>query len=53
VVETKKKSLSAHNSNIWCKIVDAFQTSTIAAVTDYKLKHLVELFGLSGDLLGA
>jgi len=53
VVETKKKSLSAHNSNIWCKIVDAFQTSAIAAVTDYKLKHLVELFGLSGDLLGA
>jgi len=35
----------------WCNIVDAFQTSAIAAITDYKLKRLVELFGLSGDLL--
>jgi hypothetical protein len=35
----------------WCRIVDAFQTSAIAADNDYKLKHLVKVFGLSGDLL--
>jgi hypothetical protein len=53
IVETKKKSLSAHNSNIWCKIVDAFQTSAISATNDYKLKHLAEVFQLSGNLLDA
>ena len=51
IVETKKKSLSAHNSDIWCRIVDALQTSAIDAQDDYKLKHLVEVFGLSGILL--
>jgi hypothetical protein len=35
----------------WCKIVDAFQTSAINSVNDYKLKHLAEAFGLLGELL--
>lgn len=48
IVEAKKKSLSAHNSNIWCNIVDAFQTS---ATNDYKLKDLMKIFSLSGELL--
>jgi hypothetical protein len=26
VVETKKKSLAAHNSNIWCPLVDVLKT---------------------------
>ncbi len=51
IFETKKKSLSAHNSNIWCKIVDAFQTSVLEAVNDQKLKNLVSLFNLSADLI--
>jgi site-specific DNA recombinase len=38
------------NAN-WCSIVDALQTSALAAVNDYRLKHLVEVFGLSGDLI--
>jgi hypothetical protein len=50
VVETKKKSLAAHNSNIWCSIVDALQTSAIKATNEYKLKHLVKIFSLSGEL---
>lgn len=36
---------------MWCKIVDAFQTSAINAHNDYKLKHLVQVFNLSGELL--
>ena len=51
IIETKKKSLVGSESNIWCKIVDAFQTSAIEAQDDYKLKHLVEMFGLSGNLI--
>lgn len=39
-----------YNEN-WCKIVDAFQTSAINAHDDYKLKHLVDVFKLSGDLI--
>ena len=31
----------------------ALQTSAIGAVDDYKLKNLVEVFELSGDLLNA
>jgi len=53
IVETKKKALSGSNSKIWCKIVDAFQTSAISATNDYKLKHLAEVFQLSGNLLDA
>lgn len=53
IVEAKKKSLSGSNSNIWCGIVDAFQTSAINATNDYKLKHLVEQFNLSGELFNA
>ena len=53
IVETKKKSLAAHNSNIWCNIVDVFQTATVDATEDYRLKHLVEQFSLSGKLLDA
>ena len=37
----------------WCSIVDVFQTSAITAQEDYKLKHLVEQFSLSGSLLDA
>ncbi len=33
------------------RIVDAFQTSAIEAVSDQKLKNLVSLFNLSGELL--
>ena len=51
VVETKKKSLAAHNSNIWCRIVDVFQTAAIDAQEDYKLKHLAEQFQLSDNLV--
>jgi len=51
IFETKKKSLSAHNSNIWCSIVDVFQKSAIEANNDYKLKNLAELFQLSDSLL--
>lgn len=51
IVEARKKSLSARNSEIWCGLVDAFQTSSIAAIDNYKLKHLVKIFGLSGELL--
>lgn len=35
----------------WCRISDAFQTSAIEAIDDYKLKNLVELFNLSDSLL--
>ena len=51
VVETKKKSLAAHNSNIWCSIVDAFQTSAIEQTNNPKLNSLVSLFNLSDTLL--
>lgn len=51
VVETKKKTLSGHNSNIWCNIVDAFQTSAVESVNDTKLQSLVKLFNLSDKLL--
>jgi hypothetical protein len=30
-----------------------FLTSTLDVANDYKLKHLVEVFGLSGNLLDA
>jgi hypothetical protein len=49
IVEAKKKSLSAQNPTIWCRIVDAFQTSAINATNDYKLKDLVKIFSLSGE----
>lgn len=51
IAEAKKKSLVAHNSNIWCTIVDALQTSAIDTQKDYRLKELVEVFRLSGNLL--
>jgi hypothetical protein len=51
IVEAKKKSLSAHNSDIWCSIVDAFQTSAVDALADYRLKHLAKIFDLSGKLI--
>ena len=53
IIKENKRALSGSNNANWCSIVDALQTSAIAATTDYKLKHLVELFGLSGDLLDA
>ena len=37
----------------WCNIVDVFQTAAIDATEDYRLKHLVEQFRLSGKLLDA
>ena len=51
IVEAKKKSLAAHNSNIWCSIVDVFQTAAIDAQEDYKLKHLAEQFQLADNLI--
>ena len=46
------KNLTCHScKQAWCKIVDAFQTAAIDAQDDYKLKHLVEVFRLSGDLV--
>lgn len=30
IVETKKKSLAAHNSNIWCPLVDVLRTIDLA-----------------------
>ena len=36
---------------LWCRIVDAFHTSAINASDDYKLRHLVKVFSLSGELL--
>jgi hypothetical protein len=50
IVAAKKKSLSAQNPNMWCRIVDAFQTSALNATNDDKRKHLVKLFSLSGEL---
>lgn len=37
----------------WCTLSDAIQTAAMDAENDYKLKNLVELFNLSGDLVGA
>ena len=37
----------------WQGIADTFQTAAINAQEDYKLKNLVEVFKLSGDLIGA
>ncbi len=51
IIETKKKSLVGSESNIWCSIVDAFQTAAALAQEDYKLKHLAEQFQLSGNLV--
>ena len=47
IVEAKKKSLSAQNPNIWCRIVDASQTF---AFNDIKLKHPLKIFSLSEEL---
>jgi hypothetical protein len=52
-IQTNEKILDKLGFAHWCRIVDAFQTSAIAADNDYELKHLVEVFGLSGDLLNA
>jgi len=46
-----KKTFQSLKSLSWCNIVDAFQTSAISATDDYKLKHLVEEFQLSGNLI--
>jgi len=51
IVETKKKALSGSNSDIWCNIVDAFQTTATLAQEDYKLKHLAEQFRLADNLI--
>jgi len=40
-----------HLGGSWCSIVDVFQTAAIDAQEDYKLKHLVEQFQLSGSLI--
>jgi hypothetical protein len=52
-LKKNKKAQKEPGSVEWCKIVDAFQASAIAAGNDYKLKHLVEVFELSGELLTA
>ena len=51
IVEAKKKAIAGSNSNIWCRIVDVFQTAAIDAEEDYKLKYLAEQFNLSGSML--
>ncbi len=38
-------------TNNWCSIVDAFQTCAIDKVTDVRLQDLVNLFGLSSNLI--
>ena len=40
VVETKKKSLAAHNSNIWCPRVKIFYTILIPTTTHYYCQKL-------------
>ena len=50
IVETKKKSLSAHNSNIWCHITDVFLTAEGCEIDNYKLMSLVEQFNLGYGL---
>ena len=50
-IEIKKDPQSRSLKTNWCSIVDVLQTAAIDATNDYKLKHLVEIFGLSGDLL--
>jgi len=51
IVEAKKKALSGSDPNIWCRIVDALQTSAIRAHNDYKLKNFAELCQLSSTLI--
>ncbi len=46
-----KKALAGSNSNIWCSIVDAFQTAATLAQEDCKLKHLAEQFRLADNLI--
>lgn len=53
VTRPKKKTHLSVGLFLWCKIVDALQTSAISATNDYKLKHLAEVFQLSGNLLDA
>lgn len=40
-------------TGVWCGIADTLQTCAIEAANDYRLKHLVEVFQLSGDLIAA
>ena len=53
LIEQKKKSRLTSEPFLWQGIADVFQTAAINAQEDYKLKNLVELFQLSGDLIGA
>jgi DNA invertase Pin-like site-specific DNA recombinase len=50
-IQLNKKDPEGSNNANWCRIVDALQTSAIEANDDYKLKHLVEIFQLSGTLI--
>jgi site-specific recombinase XerD len=50
-IELNNQSSEMSKKDIWYRIVDAFQTSAINATNDYKLKHLVKIFSLSGELL--
>jgi hypothetical protein len=38
-------------NDLWCTIVDVFQTAAIDAQEDYKLKHLAEQFQLADNLI--
>lgn len=38
-------------SLVWCSIVDALQTSALENYNNPKLKHLVEVFNLSGQIV--
>ena len=52
IFKNKKTTTNCgHNTYVWCKIVDALQTSAIGATNDYKLKHLAEVFNLSSNLI--
>jgi hypothetical protein len=51
-VTTKKDTETSNNVHL-VHDADALQTSALAACDDYKLKSLVEVFSLSGRLLGA
>lgn len=53
LIEEKKMSRHTSEPFLWQGIADAFQTAAINAQEDYRLKNLVELFQLSGDLISA
>jgi hypothetical protein len=51
IVEAKKKSLSAHNSNTWCQLATVLTTQATSLEDSPLLQDLVESFELAGELL--